>query len=408
MERDWFGRLHEWWEEAKSSLHKRWWTFLLLFLLLLPLELVWHRFLTWLNEILDSWHIAMPGFLVTFLEHPVFIVFAAAIAVVVGLAVHAYFDTRRTLSPGVESMAGFHGSVEHKLIPGPPIEAAVNAMASLSLASGILGDFVDITFESARYGSDVMSVDAMDGLLSMLSNKNSRTPDGAISTGIGNHLVEKDPHFGVYKYLLFTVSAKLHEGKTLTVNPGDRLARRRMPDAGLQYAGWHGSAGHNRLPTHWPNDLSSPTWISVKNTHTAPAKSAENVTVLLGFANSQRTQLSIVPEAVWYEEQSLGRAHTEQLAHAVRIEAGDAQPFILFVEDKNGRVIPHKNAGEPFPPLDYDHWDVKVVVSSDNVWGFEGIIRFTQTRINLTPDQPAFTKLRDVPPRLETIQRFLQ
>jgi hypothetical protein len=277
-----------------------------------------------------------------------------------------------------------------------------------SVASGILGDFVDITFESARYGSDVMSVDAMDGLLSMLRNKNFRTPDGAISAGIGNHLVERDPHFGVYKYLLFTVSAKVHEGKTLTVNPGDRLARPSTPVAGLQYAGWHGSAGHNRLPNHWPNDLSSPTWISVKNTHTAPAKQAENVTALLGFVNSQRTQLLIVPEAVWYEEQSAGRAHIEQLAHTVRIEAGDAQPFILFVEDKNGRVIPHKNGGEPFPPLDYDHWDVKVVVSSDNIWGFEGIIRFTQTRINLTPDQPAFTKLRDVPPRLETIQRFLQ
>jgi hypothetical protein len=175
---------------------------------------------------------------------------------------------------------------------------------------------------------------------------------------------------------------------------------------GLEFASWHGSEG--RLPIHYPHDLSTPSWISIKNTHIAPGKTAENVTVSLGFVNSERTQLLIVPEAVWYAEQSLAGRTSVEWSHEVKIEGGDDQSFVLFAQDQNGRVIPYKNGGEPFHPLEHDKWDVKIAVSSDNVRGFEGIITFTQTRNSLAPGHPAFAKLRFLKPRLETIEQFLR
>jgi hypothetical protein len=224
--------------------------------------------------------------------------------------------------------------------------------------------------------------------------------------------LKDDPHPFATKYLTVTLSITQAEGEQVNL-PMDWFTRspakpqRHTSVQGLEYAGWHGNTG--RLPTFFPNELSSPSWINIRNSCTAPNKSAQRVTVQLGFVNSTRTQLWIVPEAVWFEQQSNSvDTVVEKWSHEVSIEGGDDQSFVLFAQDENGRVIPHKDGGEPLPPLDYDHWDVKVVVSSDNVRGFEGIIRFTQTRNNLTPDQPAFIKLRDVEPRFETIERYLQ
>jgi len=119
--------------------------------------------------------------------------------------------------------------------------------------------------------------------------------------------------------------------------------------------------------------------------------------------NSAQTNLLIVPEAVWWEIRNTPGGNTHSgWRHGVDIEGGDEQSFVLFVTDQHGRIIPHKDRNEPVGELDYDHWAVKVIVSSDNAQGFEGTIGFTLTRNSLAPDQPAFTKQRNVKPRLRS------
>lgn len=287
--------------------------------------------------------------------------------------------------------------------------ATMRAVAPASVApSGILADLEDIQFEGADYGSEQIRKPALHGLLGMLADSSKVLPDGAVCITVQSGLVGGDPHEGPYKYMRFSLSGKVHEGKTLTIRPGDRLLVTKPVAVGLEYVSWHGSDGGG-LPTKWPDNFSTPSWVSIKNRLTTPAQKAENVTALLGFVNSQRTQLVMVPNAVWYHQQTFGRhGMTEGWSFGVSIEGGDTQSFVLFAQDQHGRITPHKGEAWPLPPLDYDRWDVKIVVTSDNVSGFEGILRFTQTRNSLSPDQPAFIKLRDLRPRLETIEQFLR
>lgn len=178
---------------------------------------------------------------------------------------------------------------------------------------------------------------------------------------------------------------------------------------GLESAGWHAS-DRGKLPIHWPDAYSNPSWFCVHNTHATPAKTAKNVTARLEFTNTEKTELLLISEACWFEEKRMARTKegmpesvtVERWSHAVEIEGGNEQSFVLFVQNKPGDLLPHKNGSEPLGPLDYDHWDVKITVSADNVKGFEGILGFTLSRNRLAPDHPAFVRLRDVPPRLES------
>jgi hypothetical protein len=176
-------------------------------------------------------------------------------------------------------------------------------------------------------------------------------------------------------------------------------------EPGLEFVEWHGG-NRSSLPSHWPNSASTPSWISIRNIQVAPSITAQKVTARLEFVDSQRTQVLIVPEAVWFEQKVMSRTgRVERWAHEVEIEGGDEQAFVFFVETPRREIIPHKDRGEPLEPLTYDHWNVKLIVSSDNLPGFEGTIGFTLTRNAMPHDHPAFTKLRDVPPRLQSIQR---
>jgi hypothetical protein len=88
---------------------------------------------------------------------------------------------------------------------------------------GVLGDFVNIRLEKARYGSDLFNADAMPGLSDALTDSNNYTADGAVSVGMGDSLVGRDMHRDVQKSLRFTFSAELHGGKPLTIRPRDRM-----------------------------------------------------------------------------------------------------------------------------------------------------------------------------------------
>lgn len=101
----------------------------------------------------------------------------------------------------------------------------VVSLTARTAPHGIIGDFVDITIESAEYGSDEYTRPALDGLVAILRDERTLRPDGAKSFGINSRMLIGDEKFlpGVYKHLKVTFSAKLHEGKELTFRPGDRV-----------------------------------------------------------------------------------------------------------------------------------------------------------------------------------------
>ena len=167
----------------------------------------------------------------------------------------------------------------------------------------------------------------------------------------------------------------------------------------LELVTWHAGA-RGRLPSFWPDDESNPTWISVRNIRGAPPVRARNVTARLEFVNSAQTRRLIVPEAVWFEEQHTGHRVSEKYSHAVEIEGGDEQSFIVFSTNKRGDLVPYKNGNEPLEPLGFDHWDVLIHVSSDNVHGHEAHSGFTVTRHSYVHDMPYFIKQLRVPPKV--------
>ena len=167
----------------------------------------------------------------------------------------------------------------------------------------------------------------------------------------------------------------------------------------LELVTWHAGA-RGRLPSFWPDDESNPTWISVRNIRGTPPVRARNVTARLEFVNSAQTRRLIVPEAVWFEEQHTGHRVSEKYSHAVEIEGGDEQSFIVFSTNKRGDLVPYKNGNEPLEPLGFDHWDVLIHVSSDNVHGHEAHSGFTVTRHSYVHDMPYFIKQLRVPPKV--------
>jgi hypothetical protein len=180
-------------------------------------------------------------------------------------------------------------------------------------------------------------------------------------------------------------------------------------DRGLVFAGWLGASHAVLLPVHWPTETEKANWVSIRNSRAIPSVDAKNVTVHLEFINSQKTKRLIVPEAVWWEIGGMTPKENERVSHAqhsVDISGGDDQAFLLFSEDREGRGIPYKDANEPLEPLSKDRWEISLLVTSDNIEGFEGMIPVIAGRNGIRADLAnPFTRLRSVPPRLESIRR---
>jgi hypothetical protein len=91
-------------------------------------------------------------------------------------------------------------------------------------------------------------------------------------------------------------------------------------------------------------------------------------------------------------------AERESWRRNTTIEAGDEQSFVLFAINGKQQYIIFKSAGEPLGMLGYDRWRVRIIVTSDDGQGFEGELRFTYTRGCFLPDDPAFHRIRTIPP----------
>jgi len=167
----------------------------------------------------------------------------------------------------------------------------------------------------------------------------------------------------------------------------------------LEFQQWH--AGSSRsFPLTWAGG--SPTWVAISNSQAAPARTAVNVTARLEFSNSDLSKRFGVPQAHWFAIKDrmgvTGAGRLEEWRTDVEIDGGDEQSFVLYVTDDKGSMSVYKNSHEPIGLIDYDHWNVKILVSSDNAEGFEGNLGFTYTRRCLTQDDPLFTKQRNVAP----------
>lgn len=171
-----------------------------------------------------------------------------------------------------------------------------------------------------------------------------------------------------------------------------------IPDhSQLEFVQWHGGSSRN-LPQ---KENGNPTWVSIRNNQIRVPDVAKNTTVRMEFVNANRTSVFTVPEAQWYIEKDFGNGiEGRGYKGSVDLEGGEEQSFVLFVTDAHSKIWVYKNGETPVGILDYGHWDINLSVSSDNAEGFEGKIGFTLTRNSLTPDQPAFTRLRGVKPRL--------
>jgi hypothetical protein len=165
--------------------------------------------------------------------------------------------------------------------------------------------------------------------------------------------------------------------------------------AQLDFLEWH--AGDSRS---FPNSYGDahPSWIAVKNTQDAPARTAKNVTARLEFVDSSGTTQLTVSNADWFLVQTIGTTKMESWRKDATIQGGDEQSFVLFASNDERQVIISKSAGEPIGMLGYDKWRVRIIVTSDDGQGFEGELRFTYTRSSLAPDHPAFHRIRTVPP----------
>jgi hypothetical protein len=164
--RDWFGRLHEWWSEIESKCKRRWWTFLLLLICLFPADLVWHRILRLADEKLreaQGGGESMTFHLASLIPStPVPIAVVIALSIFVGLAIHAYIDTRK---------------------PKAKPSDTSNLMSKL-------------TIHSARYGTEAANY------MPVSREVLQQYDGGAIAVWVSNALVSPhDPAYGIVKHL---------------------------------------------------------------------------------------------------------------------------------------------------------------------------------------------------------------
>jgi hypothetical protein len=174
------------------------------------------------------------------------------------------------------------------------------------------------------------------------------------------------------------------------------VVRSQLPK--LEYQEWHSGGARS-----FPNDHhgGNPSWVAIKNTQKTPAKQAANVTARLEFIDSSNITQFTVPQVPWYRIQRRAKGTTEGWCDDLNIEGGEEQSFVLFVTAHDGRILAYKGP-LPIGHLDFDHWRIKIIATSDNAQGFEGEISFTLTSNQLTPDQPAFRFLRTLEPLVKS------
>jgi len=130
--------------------------------------------------------------------------------------------------------------------------------------------------------------------------------------------------------------------------------------------------------------------------------------VQLQFSNAAKTTLLTVPAAKWFVKDKTTPKGNEHSGwrDSVDLESSEEQSFVLFLNGADDKVLVCGSASTPIGQLDYGAWEVGIIATSDNAVGFEGTMGFTRTKHDgLIPKQPAFTKLRDVPPRLVPVQQ---
>jgi hypothetical protein len=173
--------------------------------------------------------------------------------------------------------------------------------------------------------------------------------------------------------------------------------------ARLRFQCWHGGTERG-FPSRWGDGM--PTWIAVENAQSAPARTATNVKGRLEFVASDGTVRFVVPDVSWYEVKAgdgIGAGPVVgSRKKALEIEGGCDQSFALFIQSDQRRLLVYSDFEQaPVGDLGYDRWQVRIQVTSEDAYGFEGRLGFTFTRQSLIPDRPAFIRVRNIPPRAQ-------
>jgi hypothetical protein len=166
---------------------------------------------------------------------------------------------------------------------------------------------------------------------------------------------------------------------------------------GLEFVQWTGAQSRG-IPRF---GVGIPSVVEVTNTGLAIPTVARGVIAEIQFSNAAGTQQLTVPSSAWYVVTLLGTTTiTEGWRPSADLDAGDTQPFVLFVSGDDGKVWVYKESGPPLGILEDGQWEALIRVTSANITGFEGVLRFTLNRYaGLQHQNPAFTLGRRLPPR---------
>lgn len=128
---------------------------------------------------------------------------------------------------------------------------------------------------------------------------------------------------------------------------------------------------------------------------------AKNVQARLQYSSARGTRLPM-SSAAWCFVPDQRGSHARGFLRTLDLESSETQAFVLFVSKEDGRFWIHADDGAPVGPLDYDEWEALVTVTSDNVRGFEGNLKFKLSKFaGFQRAQPMFTMRRSLPPRFQ-------
>jgi hypothetical protein len=119
-----YERFRNWWDNAEHKAKQKWWLWPVGF----SIDLIWHRIYTNTNDFLDTHGASMiASVLASIPTDPVTLAITTGVVIIVGLAVHAYFDTRKVSGkqPNEKAVSSL-ASLDVRNVPRPLVEYVYN------------------------------------------------------------------------------------------------------------------------------------------------------------------------------------------------------------------------------------------------------------------------------------------
>jgi hypothetical protein len=180
---------------------------------------------------------------------------------------------------------------------------------------------------------------------------------------------------------------------TLTLEPVARLLKwRKSLEPKLGFGLVHAA----QLPVEKLDAFPQCVVVDVKNTQTAVANTAKNVTARIRFVHADGSNFTVTSAAWLVRRVGKTGMIEESISSSTDLEGGEEQPFVLLLIKKDSSLVALRNLDAPVGVCSVGHWTAIVRIISDNVGTIEGSIGFTVFRDNRHQfDQPAFLSRSD-------------